>query len=220
MFAKVQERDLLDRKTWLKAQLDRNGVFTTEYNSATFMPKSFSATGYAGKLFVAYKALGGHPETEMLLRTSDQPVFLTQGTNIAPDGTDTSSGFSDMFSNGRRNRGGQRFDRDIGMQVDRLKSWQLEAIKRKRERLEFKIKRALDYSDQLQREIEVINILLNADGGATVDDQIQKVELYMFRTGAQNVVSDILDVFGFGIGKPLDPTNPSDYKNEKGADLR
>jgi hypothetical protein len=185
------------------------------------MPKQFSASGYAGKLFTAYKALGGNPETEMLLRTSDKPVFLTRGTNISPSaGSDPTSGYSEMFTNGRRIRGGQRFDRDLGVQVDRLKSWQLEAIKRKRERLEIKIKRALDYSDQLQREIDVITILLDDSSGAMVDDQIRKIEFYMFRTGAQNVVQDIIDVFGFGIGRPFDPTYTPDYENEKGEALR
>jgi hypothetical protein len=158
---------------------------------------------------------------EMLLRTSDKPVFLTRGTNISPNaGSDPTSGYSDMFTNGRRIRGTQRFDRDLGIQVDRLKNWQLEAIKRKRERLEFKIKRALDYSDQLQQEINVIDILLNENSGATVDDQIRKIQFYMFRTGAQNVVSDILDIFGLGIGRVSDPTYAPDYEAKKGDALR
>lgn len=222
-FAKVQERDLSDRKLWLSAQLQRNGVFVTTYDSATFLPISFSATpnSYADKLFTAYRALGGNPETEFLLRTTDQPVFLTRGTNISPnEGSDPDSGYSDLFTNGRRVRGTQRFDRDIGLKVEQLKSWQLESIKRKREHLEFKIKRALDYSDQLQREITIINILLDNTSGQQVDDQIRNVQQYMFRTGAQNIISNLLDIFGFGIGRIFDPSNPTDYEIEQGDNLR
>lgn len=223
LFAKVQERDLSDRKLWLSAQLQRNGIFVTDYDSATYLPISFTATpnSYADKLFTAYRALGGNPETEFLLRTTDKPVFLTRGVNISPnEGSDPTSGYSDLFTNGRRIRGTQRFDRDIGLKIEQLKSWQLESIKKKRESIEFKIKRALDYSDQLQREIDVINILLNENSGLTVDDQIRNVQQYMFRTGAQNIVSNLLDIFGFGIGRIFDPSNPTDYDIKQSDDMR
>jgi hypothetical protein len=223
IFAKVQERDLKERRKWLQAAMERNGLFATEYDLATSLPVRFEATAgsYAAKLLIAYKALGGTPEKDMLLRTSDQPVYLTRGTNISSNaGTDPTSGYSDTFTNGRRYRGTQRFDRDLGIQVDRLKSWQLEAIKRKRERLEFKIKRALDLSDQLQREADAIDALLDITGGTTVDDQIRKVQAYMFRTGAQNVVDDPTDIFGFGIGRIFDPTYAPDYDNAGGQALR
>ncbi len=171
------------------------------------MPLSFSATpgSYADKLIQAYRILGGVPEKEMLLRTSDDPVYLTSGSNLSTrDGTVT-GGFSDVFSNGRRFRGGQRFDRDLGLQVDRLKKWQLESVKLKREHLEFKIKRALDYSDQLQNEAKLIGSLLG-DGIGSVDDQILQVELAMSVPGAANVVENPDDPFGLFIGGAPDFT--------------
>jgi len=223
-FSLIQERDLKDRQKWLSAQLTRNGVFSTEYDAATNLPKSFTApdNSYAGKLLRAYRVLGGTPEKDFMLRTTDKPVFLTRGVNINTQtaGTDPTSGYSDIMSNGRRVRGSQRFDRDVGMPVTRLKSWQLEAIKRKREHLEFKIKRALDYSDQLQREIEVIDVLLDETLGRQVRDTIRNIQLTSIRTGAHNIVEDLLDIFGLNIGKVQDFTNPSDYSQEQSEALR
>ncbi len=221
-FAKIQERDLLKRKNYLEACLLRNGVFITDYDPQTYFPLKFEVTKntYASKLMLAYKSLGGNPEQDMMLRTSDKPVYLTRGTNISSDGSDSRSGYSDLFTNGRRARGSQRFDRDVGIQVQNLKNWQLESIKKKREQLEYKIKRALDYSDQLQREITLIETMLNQDGEKTVDDLINKVRLVSSRTGAQNIVEDLLDFFGLNIGQIFDPTNVSDYENEQGSNLR
>lgn len=224
IFAKVQERDLTARIAWLSAQLQRNGLFSTIYDQATNMPISYDVAppnSYAAKLLVAYRALGGVPEKDFLLRTSDQPVYLTRTDNINPnEGSNPTSGYSDVFTNGRRIRGSQKFDRDIGVKVDRFKSWQLEAIKHKREHLEFKIKRALDYSDQLQSEINAINVLLDTTSNATVDDQIRTIQQYMFRTGASNVISNLADVFGLSIGRVFDVTNPTDYEIEQGVALR
>lgn len=223
-FSLIQERDLEARRAWLSAQLRRNGVFTTEYDPQTHMPVSFSATAgsYAAKLLQAYRILGGTPEKDFLLRTRSQPVFLTRGTNVDTGtvGVDPTAGYSDVLSNGRRIRGSQRFDRDVGIHVEKLKSWQLEAIKRKREHLEFKIKRALDYSDQLQQEIAVIDVLLDETQGRQVRDIIRNIRLASVRTGAANVVEDLLDIFGLNIGRVSDPTYAPDYDAERSEALR
>lgn len=194
------------------------------YDPQTNLPKSFTASdsSYAGKLLQAYRILGGTPETDFMLRTTDQPVFLTRGNNIDTStvGTDPTAGYSDLLSNGRRVRGTQRFDRDVGVQVNRLKSWQLEAIKQKREHLEFKIKRALDYSDQLQREIAVIAVLLDPNQGRQVRDTVRNVQLTAIRTGAHNIVEDLIDVFGLNIGRVEDPTYTGDVTSQPDEALR
>lgn len=166
---------------------------------------------YGAKLLLAYKILGGIPERDMLLRTSDKPVFLKKGVNSSP--TDPDSGYSREFSNGRTLRGTQRFDRSIGMRVEALKKWQLEAIKRKREHLEYKIKRALDYSDQLTRERDALEGLV--DGG--VSDLVSEIYKIMLTPGAMNVVDDPDDGFGLGVGPVGDKfvDSPSVGKSKK-----
>ncbi len=116
----------------------------------------------------------------------------------------TEGGFSDVYSNGRRERGTQRFDRDLGLRVEKLKAWQLEAVKAKRERIEYKIKRALDYSDQLQSEVAVLTALLDDSSSSSFDAQMVAVDNQMSTPETMNVVKNLDDVFGLAIGKPGD----------------
>jgi hypothetical protein len=205
-FTQIQRKELVLRQQWLQKQLIMNGIFSTEYDGPNPVSFSASAGSYAAKLLSAYKILGGVPEQDMLLRTRDKPVFKTKGTNIVDQSPgQTEGGYSDVYSNGRRERGSQRFDRDLGLLVERLKDWQLESIKLKREKLEFKIKRAMDYSDQLKQEIDLISVLLGVDISiGSVDDQIISVETQMATPGTMNVVDDLDDIHGLRIGKPGD----------------
>ncbi len=204
-FARIQKVDVQLRINWLQKQLSMNGIFQTTYDGPNPVSFSASAGSYAAKLIAAYRVLGGVPERDMLLRTSDIPVFKTKGTSIQDQVTgDTSGGFSDTFSNGRRERGSQRFDRDLGLLVESLKGWQLAAIKAKRERLEFKIKRALDYSDQLQNEINLLMAVLDETSTKSFDSQVVGIEVQMVTPGSANVVDNLEDVFGLAIGRPGD----------------
>jgi len=212
-FALIQKTDIQARILWLNRELLTVGVFTTIYDDGTNLPVSFTAaptTSYAAKLLQAYRILGGTPERDMILRTSDQPVFLTTAPHmqVQTDGT-VAGGFSDLFTNGKRYRGTQRFDRDLGFIIERFKKWQLEAIKRKREHLEFKIKRALDYSDQLQIERDLLQAMIAPASDTSVDNQIINIEKLFHRPGAMNVIDNLLDIFGFGIGRPGDTAYPN-----------
>lgn len=208
-FVKIQKVDLIQRKAWLQRELVRVGVFVTDYDGPTPVAFGAVAGSYADKLLRAYKILGGVPERDMLLRTSDIPVFAPRAVGLTTDATgEVTGGFAEVHSNGRRNRGSQIFDRDLGLLVEKLKKWQLEAIKLKREKLEYKIKRALDYSDQLQREIAVID-RLTAEGLGSVDDQIVAIEVQMDSPDAANVVDNPDDVFGLDIGVQQDLTRDS-----------
>lgn len=222
-FSKVQERDFLARRKWLSAALQRNGIFITEYDEDGATPISYSANpgSYAAKLILAYKSLGGIPERDFLLRTSDMPVFLTRGKNVSQTPMQNpSDGYSDVFSNGRRMRGNQRFDRDVGLVVEKIKSWQLESVKRKRETLEFKIKRALDYSDQLSNEISLIDLLLDETSGKSLSDQLIKLNALLLRDGAHNLVNNMSDIFGLNIGRVQDMNFSDDYDRKDAEALR
>lgn len=220
-FARIQRVDVELRVAWLQKQLSMNGLFITEYDGPT--PVKFSATAgsYAAKLISAYRVLGGVPERDMLLRTSDKPVFKTKAQNISTTTAgQTDGGFSDVYSNGRRDRGVQRFDRDLGLRVERMKSWQLEAVKAKREALEFKIKRALDYSDQLQKEISFLTQVLDEGSRYSFDAQVLGVETQMATPEAMNVVQNLDDVFGLSIGKPGDLSQPDALQQGRQNDER
>lgn len=222
-FAKVQEVELASRRKFLVRKMYEIGAFVTLFDAATKLPLRYSVSygSYAGKLLQAYKALGGHPEKEFILRTRDQPVYLTLGSPIdTQNPQNAQSGFSDQYSNGRRNRGDQRFDRDVAVLVEKFKEWQLEPIKRKRENLEYKLKRALDYFDELQLEYDMLGSMLELNSGQSVDAQIVSITRTMTRVGATNVVEDSEDLFGYNIGRPGDPNVVQDLDQAEGEDLR
>jgi len=208
-FIFVQQVDLQARRDWLSAALARNGIFNTEYDENNF-PTTYDAqsgsggftcipdSSYGGKLLTAYRALGGVPETDMLLRTTDMPIFLTGGSQTQTGEGAQKTGYSDMYSNGRRERGGMRFDRDLGLLVEAVKAPFLEIIKQKRERLEFKIKRALDYSDQIQREIDQLDKLLAPDGVLALLGRVQSA---ITQPGQFGVIKNDNDKFGLNIGR-------------------
>lgn len=224
-FSRIQSKDLKDRSAWLGAEASRVGIFSTVYNPETSYPESFTVSppsSYGAKLMLAYRILGGVPERDMLLRTSDDPVFLTRGTNVQKS-TETGTvegGYSDLYSSGRRYRGNQRFDRDLGVKVEKLKRWQLEAVKHKREHLEFKIKRALDYSDQLLTEKKLIDGMLAAESTSSVDQQITDLLALFYTPGRANIIDEPLDKFGFNIGKPGDKSFPNELELAEAESLR
>ena len=167
-FTVMQSSELDARVAWLKAELLRVGIFETSYDNNN-TPVSFTCMpvySYGAKLLSAYRVLGGEPERDFLLRTRNMPVYLKRSVN----------GYSDEYTNGRVHRGEMRNDRDIGLVVEKLKWWQLEAIKMKREHLEFKIKRTLDYSDQLDQELQLLKRYLADE---TIFDFISSIQIKM-----------------------------------------
>ncbi|KKK69178.1 hypothetical protein LCGC14_2936650 [marine sediment metagenome] len=140
---------------------------------------------------------------DMLLRTRDLPVFKERNSplSVAKEGGIT-GGVSDVYTSGRRERGGQRFDRDLGIKVFKVKNWELDSIKMKRERLEMKIKRALDYSDQLKVEIDLLGTLVSDIAEDSLAfSQILDIEIQAVTTGTANIVDDLSDIFGLFIGR-------------------
>lgn len=229
-YVAIQRVDLQARFNWLSAEQARVGIFNTDYGNDNF-PTPYNpddpSTGftcipdssYGAKLLSAYRVLGGVPEDDMLLRTSDQPVFLTRGTSAATGEDASKTGYSDLYSNGRRDRGGMRFDRDLGLKVNLVKNPFLETIKRKRERLEYKIKRALDYSDQLQNEMNSITALLGT-GPGSLDDLLSQVTSQANLPGSFGVVNNPNDKFGLGIGRVGDQVFSDSANASSGQDER
>lgn len=200
-FTLVQRSELEARKRWIDVELSRTGQVSCSYSDDNSTPLSFVASprSYIGKLLLAYRMLGGVPENDMLLRTRDQVVFMNRGVdeNDSPD-----------YSNGRRFRGDQRFDRTLGLHVENLKKWQLEAIKAKREHLEYKIKRAMDYADQLEQESSLLKRLIE---DFDVDVQIMEVENTITQPDRFNVPNGVGDRFGNKISVVGDGTFDDAY---------
>ncbi len=196
-FAKIQELDISERIKTLQKRLNDNGKFTTIFDEYSGYPAKYIVSpvdSYGAKLLSAYKALGGNPEKDFIIRTMDKPVFLTRD----PGDDGGGKGYSTVYSNGRVDRGKNSFDKPIGTLVNNFKSWQLESIKYKRERLEYKIKRCMDMSDQIESEIKILTLMLSEENNvmSQVMDIINSTDQY-----GSGIIHNLDDLFGYEIGR-------------------
>jgi hypothetical protein len=99
---------------------------------------------YCGRLFGAYEALGGDAEFDLQIRSTSQPVF-----RIAGDETQAAQ----LMSNGEVLSVLGLSDAESSLLMQRLRGWVTEDLQRRRDALERKIRRAVDYSEQLDLEI-------------------------------------------------------------------
>jgi hypothetical protein len=120
-------------------------------------PTSFSTgspgfTTYIGKLISAYEVLGGDPFYDLQVRSKSDPVYYLKGTETYT---------SKILSNGEPLPLPGLSDGDSGNAVRSIKSW-TEGNLSRLEKIERKVRRAIDYSDQLQDEIDELKTIKKA----------------------------------------------------------
>jgi hypothetical protein len=160
-FLTYQKEDIEDRYWYLNGELRRVGFLTVTFDTETGYITAFQAgppTSLLGKLVTAYKLLGGNPLRDLPIRTFTDPIFMNPGSSTKS---------SKQFSNKREKRSSFHQDSLIGMYMGQLKEWAIGAITYKREDLEFKIKKLVDWSDQLFTELFVLDVVGNISGLAT-----------------------------------------------------
>jgi hypothetical protein len=138
-------------------------VFTFDKATVTGYEPSPSDS-YMGKLFRAYEVLGGNPYYDLKLRQkATQALYLmradeTRAPQVRSDGTVVSTeGLADAPS------------AVLGQQI---RDWMYDSLQYKREYLERKIRKALDYSDQLNDEITLLKTI---QGDTTVSGSAQNM---------------------------------------------
>lgn len=149
-----QANDVPGRVVHLLAERNRIGSLQFTFDSGG-NPVGYSAnpqTSYIGKLMAAYEILGGDPIFDLNIRTMGQPVFLIAGTETTP-AQQLSSG-DILGTPGKR-------DQLSATLVQQMRSWAPDVIQYKRENIERKIRRAVDYSDSLYAEIQQLAQILN-----------------------------------------------------------
>jgi hypothetical protein len=109
-------------------------------------------TTYIGKLMSAYEVLGGDPFYDLQVRGMSDPVYYTKGTETYS---------SKVLSNGEPVPSLGLADAVSGNAVRSMRVWASENLDRL-ERIERKVRRAIDYSDQLQIEINNLTSITNA----------------------------------------------------------
>jgi hypothetical protein len=149
-FARSQLPAIGARINHLEAEISRIGSIVFEFEQGT--PSAFGADppeSYLGRLLAAYEVLGGNPFS-LRLRSRNQPSFLVRGTENSP---------AQYMSTGEVVGAKGLADAPSAVLVDNARRWIDATLQRRFGRLERKIRRALDYSDQLQLEINGLELI-------------------------------------------------------------
>lgn len=154
-YAKGQLAHVEGRIKHLTYEQQRIGFLRFVFDSAG-RPTAYSTGGsgsspsYIGKLMAAYEAQGGDPFYDLQMRSKgDQSVFIPKGSETAA---------TKVLSNGEPLPQRGLGDAPTANLVGSLKKWTQPALER-RALLERKIRRAVDYVDQLQDEIRLLKIV-------------------------------------------------------------
>jgi hypothetical protein len=165
-FARAQVPSINARYRHLVWEQERVGSLTFTYDK-NGTPISFTAsdstTTYIGKLVAAYEALGGQVRYDLQVRTLNQAVYLLAGSETRAAQT---------MSNGEVVGTKGLADATTALLVQQARAWLEGDLRQRREYLEHKIRRALDYADQLQQDIKQLQQVAK---GVEVDGSLENI---------------------------------------------
>lgn len=151
-FVQAQLGDIAARVLHLQYEKLRIGKLSFSYDK-NGTPTSYDTGGkytYIGKLIAAYEVLGGNAQFDLNLRTRDQAVFLITASELTPPM---------LMSNGEIMGQPGLNDLTSANLIQSSRAWMPGVLDYKREYLERKIRRAIDYADQLQAEIDQLGVI-------------------------------------------------------------
>ncbi len=206
-FARTQ-LPLVDARTQhLQFEMARIGTVVFQFNEG--IPVAFGADppeSYIGKLLAAYEVLGGNPFLDLRLRARTQPVFLVRGTESTP---------AQYMSNGEVVGARGLADGPSAVLMQQARAWLEATFQGRFNRLERKIRRALDYSDQLGLEIEDLSRIKQALGvdGSLESYASQLQELIANPTYRAIFDDQGADPFGFNVYAPFSSYDVANSQN-------
>lgn len=185
------------RLAHLQAEVTRVGSVMFRYTNG--VPQGFAATpttSYLFKLLAAYEVLGGNPFIDLRVRLKSDPVFKVKGT----EATD-----SQIMSNGEVVGAKGLSDSPTAELMHEGKAWLSDTLKYRYDGLERKIRRAVDYSDQLKTEIATLKTITKA---ASVTGSLEyiaaQVNQFLADQNYRAVFDDGgADKFGFTVYAPF-----------------
>jgi hypothetical protein len=150
-FARSQLPLIDARIQHLEAEIARIGAVVFKYDKG--VPQGFASdppTSYMGKLLAAYEVLGGNPFYDLRTRSMSDPIFVIKGTEMSP---------VQYISNGEVLGSKGLADGVTAELIHDARGWLEDTLTGRFGSLERKIRRAMDYADQLQEEIERLQIV-------------------------------------------------------------
>jgi len=151
-FVRAQQVQIEARILHLKAEVGRTGTLVFRFDS-NHVPEAVTANpsdSYLGKLLAAYEVLGGNPFLDLRSRNRDQAVFVLQGTAADP-ATRASSG-EVLGSRGLQDAYSAELVRKLRRPMQDTLDFRFTALERK-------IRRAIDYAEQLEDEIGELEVM-------------------------------------------------------------
>lgn len=153
-FARQQLGQIGRRSTHLQLDLERLGNLQFVYNTDG-TPAQWSVSSsdtYIGRLIAAYEILGGNVLFDLQVRakTETQVVYMLPGSEAVPP-TTMSNG--DII--GARGLG----DGLSAEYMQSARSWLAAPLHYRRTYLERKVRRAIDYRDQLEEEVQLLKTI-------------------------------------------------------------
>lgn len=148
----------------LNAEISRVGVVVFRFDQG--VPVEFVADppgSYLGQLLAAYEVQGGNPFIDLRARLQNNPIFTIRGTESASP---------TYMSNGEVMGAKGLADAPSAELVRRARTWLDDTLNARYGRLERKIRRAVDYTDQLREEIRVLTRIQSA---ATVEGSLEQL---------------------------------------------
>lgn len=173
-FVRAQTTLVDGRIAHLKAERARIGNLAFAYDSGG-VPTGLASdppSTYCGKLFATYEALGGDAYYDLQVRSTSQPVFRLVGDETKQP---------QRMSNGEVIGTEGLSDAESAELVRQARDWTYDVLEYRRNALERKVRRAIDYAEQLQAEIAQLTTI-KAD--ATVSGALEFI-----LTGVQQLIS-------------------------------
>lgn len=164
VFARAQLPTIQARIFHLDAEIRRIGRITFKWDGAT--PLGFTATpstSYLAKLLAAYEVLGGRPTHDLRTRLRTEPVTLVRGDET----------HSPQYMTNGEILGAKGLADGLSASLSRkAQDWLLETMHWRFGRVERKIRRMLDYKDQLELEQAQLRVMSQA---ATTPDSLEYI---------------------------------------------
>ena len=182
-FARSQLPYASARMRFLSSEVNRIGTINYKYDNG--VPQGYAATpedSYLGKLLAAYEVLGGNPFLNLRVRQKTQPVFIIQGDETTPP---------QFTSSGEVVGGKGLLDGPTAELMRAAKGWLDETLQARFNRLERKIRRTMDYSDQLQAEVEELRVIqLAAEAEGSLEFIASQINEYIANSNYRAIYDD------------------------------
>jgi hypothetical protein len=152
-FARAQLPLVSARITHLEFEKIRIGVPVFKYgdDGAALGYTADPTTSYVAKLLSAYEAQGGNPYLDLTIRLRSDPIYRLRGDQ---------QGMSQLMSNGEAIAQAGLADAESANLMQQAREWLKDVLDARVGHLERKIRRALDYYDQLDDEVKLLTAIV------------------------------------------------------------